>query len=77
MQTMAGQPDSHVAVVNETFVRTFWPGVSNPVGRRFRSRGDPKAPWLTVIGVAKDVKHYGLEQPMRPGIYRPLPEIRR
>ena len=62
----------HVAVVDETFARTFWPGIADPIGRRFRSRGSDQAPWLTVIGVARDVKHYGLERPMRPGIYRPL-----
>jgi ABC-type antimicrobial peptide transport system permease subunit len=27
---------------------------------------------MTVVGVARDVKHYGLERPMRPGIYIPL-----
>jgi predicted permease len=71
----AHDPNTHVAVVNDTFARTFWPGVANPVGRRFRSRGkDPQARWFTVVGVAKDVKHYGLEQPMRPGIYLPLRE---
>jgi predicted permease len=59
-------------VVNETFVRTFWPGVSNPIGRRVKNRGNN--PWLTVVGVTADVKHYGLERPMRPGVYRPLPE---
>jgi len=64
--------DGHVAVVNETFAKTFWPGVNDPVGKRFKSAGNPKAPWTTVVGLAGDVKHYGLERPMRPGIYIPL-----
>jgi predicted permease len=63
---------AHSVVVNETFARTFWPGVANPVGLRIKRGGDN--PWLTVIGVTRDVKHYGLERPMRPGVYRPLPE---
>ncbi|MPZ18735.1 MAG: FtsX-like permease family protein [Luteitalea sp.] len=59
-------------VVNETLAKTFFPNVSDPVGRRLRS-GDEEDPWLTVVGVAHDVKHYGLEEPMRPGLYAPLP----
>ena len=58
-------------IVNETFTKTFWPGVADPVGRRIRGNG-PKAPWMTVVGMVGDVKHYGLERPMRPGIYVPL-----
>ena len=65
-------PDATVAVINEAFARQFWPGVSDPVGKRFRNPGNPKAPWITVVGVATDVKHYGLERPMRPGIYFPM-----
>jgi ABC-type antimicrobial peptide transport system permease subunit len=57
-------------VVNETFARTFWPGIHNPVGRRVRTGRDD--PWITVIGLVADVKHYGLERPMRPGAYFPL-----
>jgi predicted permease len=64
--------DRYVAVVNETFAKTFWPGVNDPVGKRFKNAGNPKAPWITVVGLAGDVKHYGLERPMRPGIYFPL-----
>ena len=61
-----------VAIVNESFVKTFWPTVADPVGRRFRFNDD-RAPWMTVVGVVGDIKHYGLERPMRPGVYFPVP----
>lgn len=68
-----GRPDQpEVVIVNETFARTFWPDVTSPVGRRIKNPGADN-PWLTVVGVVADVKHYGLERPMRPGAYRPLP----
>jgi predicted permease len=57
-------------IVNETFVRTFWPNDSSVLGRRLRFNGEPQT-WITVVGVAEDVKHYGLERPMRPGLYFP------
>ena len=60
-----------VLVVNESFVRTFWGEGANGVGRRIKYRG-PNSQWMTVVGVAGDVKHYGLERPMRPGLYFPL-----
>ncbi|HTM24867.1 MAG TPA: ABC transporter permease [Vicinamibacterales bacterium] len=60
-----------VVVVNETFVRTFWGAGAKGVGRRIRYRGADHA-WMTVVGVTADVKHYGLERPVRPGVYLPL-----
>ncbi len=66
-----GRNENRVIIVNETFVKTFWPGVVDPVGRRIRGNG-PKSPWMTVVGMVGDVKHYGLERPMRPGVYVPL-----
>jgi predicted permease len=66
-----GREGSHVLIVNETFVKTFWPGVTDPVGRRIRGTGKT-SPWMRVVGMVEDVRHYGLERPMRPGIYVPL-----
>jgi putative ABC transport system permease protein len=59
-----------VIVVNETFARTLWPDDSDPIGRRVRP--SPRSPWFTVVGVVADVKHYGLERDVRPGVYLPL-----
>jgi putative ABC transport system permease protein len=63
-----------VVIVNETFVRTFWGDDINVVGRRIAFNGDPPD-WMTVVGVAGDVKHYGLERSVRPGIYLPLANL--
>ena len=67
----ADQPS--VIIVNETFAKTLWPDGRDPIGQRVR-QGE-KAPWLTVVGVVADVKHYGLERAVRPGVYLPLPRI--
>ena len=69
-----GRKDNRVVIVNETFVKTFWPGVSDPIGRRIRYNGE-RAPWMTVVGLVEDVRHYGLERPMRPGIYMPVAQL--
>jgi predicted permease len=72
LQEPDGRPkQAPVMIVNESFVRTFWGEGANGVGRRVKQRGDG-AQWITVVGVVQDVKHYGLEQPMRPGVYMPL-----
>ena len=69
-----GRNGSRAIIVNETFVRTFWPGVSDPVGRRVKGSGKDSL-WNTVVGYVQDVKHYGLERPMRPGVYVPLVQV--
>jgi predicted permease len=68
-----GADKASVIVVNDMFARTLWPDGKDPIGQRVR--GGPIAPWLTVVGVVEDVKHYGLDRPMRPGVYVPLPRI--
>ena len=64
-------------IVNETFAKQMWPGQSSVIGKRVHLGSTPRPgssiQWLSVVGVAKDVKHYGLEQPVRPGVYLPEP----
>lgn len=69
-RSFTDQDRRDVVIVNETLARRFWPGAS-AVGRRMRARGS-KGPWLEVVGVAHDVKHYGLEGEARPGVYVPF-----
>jgi putative ABC transport system permease protein len=61
---------SQAVIVNEIFAQRFWPN-QNPIGRRISHRY-PNAPWITVVGVARDVKHYGVDQLMIPGVYFPF-----
>ena len=45
-----------VAVVSEELARQAWPG-EDPIGKRVRRmRGSVAGPWLTVVGLVKDVK---------------------
>ena len=66
-----------MAVVNETFARRFWKGL-DPIGRRVRPRFGDQTPWVTVIGVAKDVKQGGVDQATGTELYfllEQLPQI--
>jgi putative ABC transport system permease protein len=65
-----GQP--LVAIVNEKFVEKFFPHES-PLGARI-DWGRAKLPhnWMTIVGVASDVKHSGLGEPTDPAVYAPF-----
>jgi putative ABC transport system permease protein len=58
-----------VAVVTENFVRRNWPG-TNPIGRHIHL-GTGDGPWLTVVGVVKDVRYDPWFTEMAPVIYQP------
>jgi predicted permease len=60
-----------VALVNETLARRDWPKES-AIGKRFKiGRLGDDSPWLTVVGVYKDMRHSGLDQEQGPAFYRP------
>jgi predicted permease len=50
-----------VAVINETAARGIWPG-ADPIGHRVRFSS--KEPWVTIIGVVRDVRSAGLGDPV-------------
>jgi predicted permease len=53
----AGQP---VAIINESFARTHYPGV-DPMGRQMRRiRPNTREPWLTIVGVVPDLLMEGI-----------------
>ncbi len=67
-----------VAIIDETMARKFWPG-ENPIGKRVTfetvngsNRPDDPPVWRTVIGVAKNVRHYQLANRSRIQVYVPL-----
>jgi putative ABC transport system permease protein len=60
---------SEVAIVSEAAVRAFWKD-ENPIGTRIRF--SPDTPWMTVVGVAADVRNRRLTEAPQPILYRPL-----
>ncbi len=60
-----------VAIIDEATARHYW-GDRDPLGRRLRFGQNPKQPWLSIVGMVKNVKHDGLEVDGVPHIYAPM-----
>ena len=72
----------HVAVVNQTMARAWWPDES-AIGRRVRMPDYAKPPnpyrlaapgsdgWFEIVGVVGDTPNVGLHEPPAPSIYVP------
>ncbi|MEK6286941.1 MAG: ABC transporter permease [Acidobacteriota bacterium] len=64
-----------VAVVNETMAREYWPG-GDAVGKRFKLGGpETKRPWITIAGIAGDVRQMGIDEPVKAEMYLPQRQI--
>jgi predicted permease len=63
-----------VAIVNEAFARRFWKDL-DPIGRRVRPRFGDQTPWVTVVGVAKDVKQGGVDRAAGTEVYFLLEQL--
>jgi predicted permease len=59
-------PTSTSVIVSDTLAARKWPK-GDALGKRLRVRGEPR--WMTVIGVLRDLKDDGLDQPARPAVY--------
>jgi putative ABC transport system permease protein len=55
---------SGAAIINEALARRYFPN-ENPIGKRI-TLGLPRPPWLTIVGVVKDIPHRGLESKAEP-----------
>ena len=58
-------------VVDRAWAHRFFPGAS-AIGKRFKEGGCTACPWTTVVGVVKDVKYSGLNQPDPGTVYSPM-----
>ncbi len=58
---------SWVAIVNETFARTYFPG-EDPIGKKARTLFGPPN-MKEIVGVVADVRQTGLTQPPEPVFY--------
>jgi len=61
-----------VVIISEAMARRYWPN-EDPIGKRLRETGQG-APWLSIVGVAGEVKYRGLPQNPNtdPDVYFPL-----
>jgi putative ABC transport system permease protein len=58
-----------VTIINESMARRFWPA-EDPIGKRIMV--GPGDPWVTIVGVIKDVRQIGLDSDIRFSTYEPL-----
>ncbi len=66
-----------VAIVDRTLARRYWPSGS-ALGQRLRlGSRRPDNPWLTIVGVAGEIKHRGLSKPSEHYVYVPLTQAPR
>ena len=61
---------TNVAILSASLARKLFPG-ADPLGRRVRIDGQPPGRWLSVIGIAGDVRPMLSESP-GPTVYRPF-----
>jgi predicted permease len=63
-----------VALVNEVLAAKYWPN-QDAIGKRFQMGGNPKSPWITVVGIVGNVRHNGITAPIKTKFYRPYTQF--
>ena len=63
-----------VVVINESFAARYFGG-RNPVGKRI-NLGSPDDPtWREIVGVARDVRNFGIREESRVAMYAPYAQV--
>jgi predicted permease len=61
-----------VVIISQDIAKRYWNG-KDPLGSKLKIGGiDSDEPWLTVVGVSKDVRGRGLDRDINPIFYRPF-----
>jgi putative ABC transport system permease protein len=69
------QASTGVAIVSDTWARQFVQK-DDPIGKRIKLGGrDSTRPWLSIVGIAGDVRDTALESEARPCVYVPYPQF--
>src|SRR5215213_7656547 len=63
-----------VGIANESLVQQYFQN-EDPLGKRIRWARNAEIQWITIVGVASDVKHFGLDLPEQPALYTPYTQI--
>ncbi len=58
-----------VVIVNRAMASSVWPG-EDPIGKRIKLP-PPNRPWMTVVGVAPDIKEFSIAEKARPILFVP------
>lgn len=69
------QGSTGVAIVSDSFARQFL-SKADPTGKRIKLGGrDSTRPWLSIVGIAGDVRDTALESDARPCVYLPYSQF--
>ena len=60
----------HVAIINQAFVRQYFPG-EDPLGKQLSFLSDPPKP-IEIVGIVEDIKEGPLDTTNRPVLYIPF-----
>jgi len=64
-----------VAVVNQAFVKKFFPNGEEPIGKHFGTDQLKSAHEFEIVGVVQDVKYNNVRRPTRAMYFRPLLQV--
>jgi putative ABC transport system permease protein len=64
------ESNHHVALINETMARRFWPG-EDPLGKRITMESQENPIWHEIVGIVADVRHTALDSEAEPEMYYP------
>ncbi len=59
-----------VAMINETLAKMYF-GERDPIGGRIRMSASGERPWMTVVGIVRDVRHNGVDEIIKEKFYVP------